>query len=186
MDKSGNHALLKKLVVVAVGMFGFGFALVPFYNKICQVSGINAGDDQVLVKNSQVDASRMVTMQFDANVDAKLPWRFEPVQKSLTLHPGEVVQVLYEVENQTDHDITGQAIPSYGPQVAAQYVKKIECFCFTGQKLKAHEKRKMPVMLVLDPALPKDVNTITLSYTFFEQPAADKTAEGRFSRATNG
>lgn len=173
---SGNAVLLKKLLIVSVGMFGFGFALVPFYQKICEVTGINAGDSQVLAKNTQIDTSRRITLQFDANVDASLPWKFVPVQKSVEIHPGEMVQVLYEVENQTAHDVVGQAIPSYGPQLAAQYVKKIECFCFTGQTLKAHEKRQMPVMLVMDPALPKDVNTVTLSYTFFVKPGAQKAA----------
>jgi cytochrome c oxidase assembly protein subunit 11 len=185
MEKAGNHILLKKLLVVTVAMFGFGYAMVPFYNKICEVTGINSDDAQVLAKNSQVDASRTITLEFDANVDAKLPWKFVPVQKSMTVHPGEMVQVLYEVENQTDQNITGQAIPSYGPQLAGQYVKKIECFCFTGQTLKAHEKRQMPVMLVMDPALPGDVNTVTLSYTFFVMPGADKAAQGG-KAAVNG
>jgi cytochrome c oxidase assembly protein subunit 11 len=173
---SGNSVLLKKLLIVSLGMFGFGFALVPFYQKICEVTGINADDSQVLAKNTQIDTSRRITLQFDANVDARLPWKFVPVQKSVEIHPGEMVQVLYEVENQTGHDVVGQAIPSYGPQLAAQYVKKIECFCFTGQTLKAHEKRQMPVMLVMDPALPSDVNTVTLSYTFFVKPGTEKAA----------
>lgn len=172
--KNDNPVLLKKLWIVALGMFGFGFAMVPFYEKICEVTGINAGDAQILARNSQIDASRKITLELDANVDASLPWKFVPVQKSIEIHPGEMVQVLYEVENQTDGDVTGQAIPSYGPQLAAQYVKKIECFCFTGQTLKAHEKRQMPVMLVMDPALPGDVNTVTLSYTFFVKPGTEK------------
>ena len=174
--KNDNPILLKKLWIVALGMFGFGFAMVPFYQKICEVTGINSGDTQVLAKNTQVDTSRKITLEFDANVDANLPWKFTPVQKSIEMYPGEMVQVLYEVENQTGHDVTGQAIPSYGPQLAAQYVKKIECFCFTGQTLKAHEKRQMPVMIVMDPSLPKEVNTVTLSYTFFVKPGSDKAA----------
>lgn len=173
---SGNAVILKKLLIVTLGMFGFGFAMVPFYEKICEVTGINAGDAQVLARNTQVDTSRKITLEFDANVDARLPWKFTPMQKSVEIHPGEMVQVLYEVENQTGHDVIGQAIPSYGPQLAAQYVKKIECFCFTGQTLKAHEKKQMPVMLVMDPTLPKDVNTITLSYTFFVKPGTEKSA----------
>jgi cytochrome c oxidase assembly protein subunit 11 len=185
MEKTENRVLLRKLWIVAVGMFGFGFLMVPFYNKICEVTGINSGDAQVLAKNTQVDTSRTITLEFDANVDAKLPWKFVPVQSSISLHPGEMVQVLYEVENLTDQDITGQAIPSYGPQLAGQYVKKIECFCFTGQTLKAREKRQMPVMMVMDPALPADVNTVTLSYTFFVMPEADKAAQGS-KPATNG
>lgn len=178
MDKADNRILLKKLVVVTVGMFGFGFAMVPFYYKICEVTGINSGDAQVLARNTQVDTRRTITLEFDANVDAHLPWRFRPLQRSIRLHPGEMVQVLYEVENLSDRDITGQAIPSYGPQLAGRYVKKIECFCFTGQTLKAGEKKQMPVMMVMDPALPNDVHTVTLSYTFFVQPDSDKAAQG--------
>jgi len=186
MEKTGNRVLFRKLWIVALGMFGFGFAMVPFYQKICEVTGINSGDAQVLAKNTQIDASRTVTLELDANVDAKLPWKFTPLQKSVTMHPGEMVQVLYEVENNTGQDITGQAIPSYGPQLAAQYVKKIECFCFTGQTLKAYEKRQMPVMLVMDPALPGDVNTVTLSYTFFVMPGTEKAAQGKRPGAING
>lgn len=167
MAKADNRILLKKLIVVAAGMFGFGFAMVPFYYKICEVTGINSGDAQVLARNTQVDTRRTITLELDANVDAHLPWRFRPLQRSISLHPGEMVQVLYEVENLSDRDITGQAIPSYGPQLAGRYVKKIECFCFTGQTLKAREKKQMPVMMVMDPALPNDVHTVTLSYTFF-------------------
>ncbi len=185
MEKTENRILLRKLWIAALGMFGFGFLMVPFYNKICEVTGINSGDAQVLAKNTQVDTSRTITLEFDANVDANLPWRFTPVQGSISMHPGEMVQVLYEVENLTDRDITGQAIPSYGPQLAAQYVKKIECFCFTGQTLKAGEKRQMPVMMVMDPSLPADVNTITLSYTFFVHPEANKAAHAA-GQGTNG
>lgn len=174
---SGNNpVILKKLWIVALGMFAFGFALVPFYEKICEVTGVNADDAQILAKNTQVDLSRKLTLELDANVDAKLPWRFVPEQRSVQLHPGEMVQVMYEVENLSDRDIVGQAIPSYAPLLTSQFVKKIECFCFTAQTLKAHEKRKMPVMLVLDPALPKEVNTVTLSYTFFVKPGAEKAA----------
>lgn len=178
MEKAENRILLRKLWIITIGMFGFGFLMVPFYNKICEVTGINSGDAQVLAKNTQVDASRTITLELDANVDGTLPWSFSPVQKSVRLHPGEMVQVMYEIENRSDQDITGQAIPSYGPQLAAQYVKKIECFCFTGQTLKAHEKKQMPVMMVMDPALPEDVNTVTLSYTFFAMPGKEKAAQG--------
>lgn len=171
-----NRVLLKKLWVAAAGMFAFGFALVPFYQKICEVTGINAGDAQVLAKNTQVDMSRTVTLELDANVDAGLPWTFAPVQKSVRMHPGEMVQVVYEVENRSAQPVTGQAIPSYGPALAAQHVKKIECFCFTGQTLQPGEKRQMPVMLVMEPTLPADVNTVTLSYTFFVKPGTATSA----------
>ena len=163
----GNAKTLSKLVVVTLGMFGFGFALVPFYYKICEVTGINSGDEQSLVKNTQVDSSRWVTLEFDANTNATLPWQFMPLQRSLKVHPGQLVQVEYEVVNTSKQAIVGQAVPSYGPARAAAFFKKIECFCFTPQTLAAGERRRMPVLFVLDPAMDRDVHTVTLSYTFF-------------------
>lgn len=164
---AGNARTLTKLVVVALGMFGFGFALVPFYYKICEVTGVNSGDEQSLVKNTQVDSSRWVTLEFDANINEALPWRFKPMQRSLKVHPGQLVQVEYEVSNISDRPIVGQAVPSYGPARAAAFFKKIECFCFTPQTLAAGESRRMPVLFVLDPTMDRDVQTVTLSYTFF-------------------
>lgn len=163
-----NNRLLKKLLVVAVSMFGFGYAMVPFYYKICEVTGINSGDEQALAANTQVDSGRWVTLQFDANSNPSIPWHFRPLQNSLRIHPGQLVQAEYEIENMADSKITGQAIPSYGPALAGRYVKKIECFCFSQQSLNGREKKRLPVMLVLDPDIPKDVNTVTLSYTFFK------------------
>ncbi|HWN30500.1 MAG TPA: cytochrome c oxidase assembly protein [Burkholderiales bacterium] len=163
-----NRVMLRKLLIIAVAMFGFGFALVPFYQKICEVTGINniLKADEV-AKNTQVDTSRTITVEFDANTRA-LAWNFQPLQVSVKVHPGELTQVAYEVKNTLPYAVTGQAIPSYGPQYAAEYFKKLQCFCFTQQTLKANEVRQMPVVFVIDPGLPKDVNTITLSYTFFE------------------
>lgn len=164
----GNVTTLTKLIVVTMGMFGFGFALVPFYYKICEVTGINSGDEQTLVKNTQVDTSRWVTLEFDANVNESMPWQFRPTQRLLKVHPGQLVQVEYEVVNNSDQPVVGQAVPSYGPARAAAFFKKIECFCFTPQTLAAGERRRMPVLFVLDPSMDKDVNTVTLSYTFFK------------------
>jgi len=166
---AGNALLLRKLVVVAIAMFGFGFALVPIYKKICETAGIYDIQKADKVLNTQVDTSRTLTIQFDANT-RDLPWTFRPLQKSIQAHPGELVHVVYEVTNTTAMDKMGQAIPSYGPQVAGQYVKKTECFCFTRQELRGNETRQMPVQFVVDPQLPKDVSVITLSYTFFELP----------------
>lgn len=163
-----NRVMLRKLLIIAVAMFGFGFALVPFYQKICEVTGINnILKADVVAKNTQVDTSRTVTVEFDANTRA-LAWNFQPLQVSVKVHPGELTQVAYEVKNTLPYAVTGQAIPSYGPRLAAEYFKKLQCFCFTQQTLKANEVRRMPVVFVIDPGLPKDVNTITLSYTFFE------------------
>ncbi len=165
--RRGNRALLVKLCVIAVGMFGFGFALVPFYDKICAATGIRNIDNADAVANTQVDASRSVRVELDANV-RKLPWTFRPLESVVAVHPGEIKQVEYEIANTTDRPLTGQAIPSYGPAYAAQYFRKLECFCFATQTLAPGERRRMPVVFVVDPAVPKDLGTITLSYTFFE------------------
>ena len=168
-----NRTLLLKLGVIVIGMFGFGYALVPFYEKICEVTGLRniAQADEVV--NTQVDATRDVRIELDSNV-RKLPWRFRALTPVIGVHPGEVTQVMFEIVNTTDRALTGQAIPSYGPQNAAQYFRKLECFCFAKQTLQPGERREMPVVFVIDTALPKDIATITLSYTFFEVEGADK------------
>lgn len=163
-----NRSMLRRLLLATVVMFGFGFLLVPFYEKICEVTGINnLLQANSVPTNTQVDRSRLVTIEFDANIHQDLPWRFRPQQNVLTVHPGELVTVAYEVSNTRDHAVTGQAVPSYGPQLAARYFMKMDCFCFTQQTLQAGESRTMPVAFLIDPELPGDVNTIVLSYTFF-------------------
>ena len=164
--RRSNRKLLFRLCVIAVVMFGFGFLLVPFYDQICKATGLRNIDAADEVANTQVDAGRSVRLELDANLN-KLPWRFRPLTPIVTVHPGELTQVVYEVENTTDRPMTGQAVPSYGPQLAAQYFKKLDCFCFTKQSFEPHETRRMPVVFVVDPKLPRDVTTITLSYTFF-------------------
>ena len=175
--KTENRHLMLRLVIAAVAMFGFGFALVPFYKTICEVTGVNQLLAADLPQNTQVDKNRTVTLEFDANSHG-MPWRFHPLKSSLKVHPGELVRIDYEVENTTDTAITGQAIPSYGPDYTAPYVKKLDCFCFKQQQLAAHEKKVMPVVFVLDPALPKGVETMTLSYTFFEVEGAARADAG--------
>lgn len=181
-----NRVLLKKLGIVAVAMFGFGFALVPFYNKICEVTGINKGDEQTLVKNTQVDTSRIIRVELDANLNQNMPWKFSSTQPIIEVHPGQLVQVEYQAINNSNEPVTGQAIPSYGPALAAQYFKKIECFCFTRQLLKPHETKLMPVMFVIDNDLPNDIKTITLSYTFFNLDPAVKTVAAAREEAQGG
>jgi cytochrome c oxidase assembly protein subunit 11 len=164
-----NRRTLARLLVVAAAMFGFGFALVPFYQRICEALGINyfVKRDAALPANTQVDLTRTVTIELDANAH-NIPWRFRPKVRHVEVHPGQLVQVDYEIANVRSAPVTGQAVPSFGPRLAGQYFKKMECFCFTQQTLGPGEARVMPVVFVVDPALPKDVNTITLSYTFFE------------------
>jgi cytochrome c oxidase assembly protein subunit 11 len=171
-----NLLTMKKLTIVAAAMFGFGFALIPFYQKICEVTGVNNVLKADTVGNTQIDAARLVRIQLDSNLSGKLPWTFRPLQSSVEVHPGELTTVMYEIRNTSDRAVTGQAIPSYGPQLAARYFKKLECFCFTQQTLQPGEARQMPVVFVIEQGLPGDVNTITLSYSFFEIEGTAKKA----------
>ena len=165
---AANRRLRLRLAVVALVMFGFGYALVPFYDAICRALGVNEFVKADLrPANTQVDATRTVTVELDANAHG-LPWSFRPLVRHLTVHPGELATVEYEIANVRSEPVTAQAVPSYGPARAGEYFRKIECFCFTQQTLAAGETRRMPVVFVVDPKLPRDVNTITLSYTFFE------------------
>jgi cytochrome c oxidase assembly protein subunit 11 len=173
-----NRRLLGKLAVIATLMFGFGYALVPMYRSICEALGINvlSLSDQrtatgswttgTAVANSQVDMSRSITVEFDAN--ARGPWDFKPASRYLQVHPGEVTTVMYEFRNRQNRTMAAQAIPSYAPMVAMSHFNKLECFCFKEWSLAPGESKSWPVVFVIDPNLPKDVNTITLSYTFFE------------------
>jgi cytochrome c oxidase assembly protein subunit 11 len=163
-----NRQLVQKLLVAVLLMFGFAFAMVPFYEQICEATGIREVFKRDAVEgNTQIDTTREVSVEFDSNTQ-RLPWTFKPLQRGISVHPGELTQVLYEVTNNRDHAVTGQAVPSFGPQQAALYFRKVECFCFRQQTLGAGEVRKMPVVFLIDPRLPRDVNTVTLSYTFFE------------------
>jgi len=162
-----NRALLLKFTLIAVLMFAFGYLLVPFYEQICKATGLRNIDAPDEIGNTQIDLKRTVRIELDANVN-KLPWEFRPETPIVNVHPGQLMNLLYEVENTSDRPMTGQAVPSYGPALAGEYFKKLECFCFTKQSFGPHEKRRMPVVFVVDPSLPKDVGTITLSYTFFE------------------
>ncbi len=173
-----NAQMFGKLIVIAVMMFGFGYALIPIYKKICELTGINLLTPKDVtveaVGNTQVDKTRTITIEFDANTQG--PWRFRPTVNSLQVHPGEMAQVVYEVVNKQSRSIDAQAIPSYAPQQADAFFKKVECFCFKQQTLAPNEARQMPVVFYIDPALPKDVKTITLSYTFFEIAGLSKKA----------
>ena len=177
--RARNRAIVRRLLVVALGMFGFGYLMVPLYEVFCEVTGIREimRADQPVV-NTQVDASRTVRLELDANL-RNLPWQFHPKEPVVSVHPGELRQVVFEVVNTTSRAVTGQAVPSYAPQLAANYFRKLECFCFTTQTLQPGERREMPVVLVLDPKLPADVNVVTLSYTFFEVAGAAKVVTAR-------
>jgi cytochrome c oxidase assembly protein subunit 11 len=170
-----NRTILRKLLVVAVLMFGFGWALVPLYRKICEVTGINVvtsrnDEAERAARNTQVDTSRTVVIEFDANSQG--PWRFRPLVSHVEVHPGELVRVDYDLVNLEPRAMVGQAIPSYAPMQSASHFQKLECFCFKQQSLAANETRRFPVVFFVDPELPRDVKTITLSYTFFEVAGA--------------
>ena len=168
-QQQANRQMLKRLLIVVPLMFAFGYALVPLYKKICDATGINLVTHKQSNQkplNAQVDLSRTITIEFDANVRG--PFKFRPLLRSMQVYPGALVQMNYEVTNDTAHAVSAQAIPSYAPLQASLYVSKLECFCFKQQILAAHETRQMPVAFVIDPTLPKDVKTITLSYTFFK------------------
>ncbi len=172
-----NRRMITRLGLIVLGMFGFGYALVPLYNQICEVTGLRNILQPDVVTNTQVDLARTVRIEFDSNL-RNLPWTFKPVGPVADVHPGQLHQMVYEVSNNTNRAMTGQAIPSYAPPSAAPYFKKLECFCFEKQTLQAGEVRQMPVVFVLDPAMPDDMKTITLSYTFFEVEGADAKRSG--------
>jgi cytochrome c oxidase assembly protein subunit 11 len=175
-----NVQMLGKLALIATLMFGFGYALVPMYRAICEALGTNVlslSDGQGRVKastNSQIDLSRTITIEFDAN--ARGPWDFKPAQRSVQVHPGEVTTVMYEFRNVQNRTMAAQAIPSYAPNQAMPHFNKLECFCFNEYTLAPGEAKSWPVVFVIDPKLPKDVTTITLSYTFFEVGAKVRAA----------
>ncbi|WP_269532819.1 cytochrome c oxidase assembly protein [Chitinimonas sp. BJYL2] len=172
--QADNRKLLTKLIVIAIGMFAFGYALVPFYEKICQVTGINNLFKADEVTNTQVNTARQITVEFDANLRGDLPWRFKPEQNRLVVHPGQMAQVVYEVTNTSNRVMVGQAVPSYGPAIAGEHFKKLDCFCFKQQTFQPGETRRMPVVFVLDGTMPEQIETITLSYSFFEVEGAVK------------
>jgi cytochrome c oxidase assembly protein subunit 11 len=191
-NASINRQILLKLLIASVMMFGFGYALVPMYKALCEVTGINvitSKNDYGIrayspnkVGNTQVDYSRKVTIEFDSN--SRGPFTFRPVKNFLEVHPGEMTEIVYEVTNNLNRSVDAQAIPSYAPKSAMEFFTKLECFCFQQQTLAPHEMKKMPVMFVIDAGLPADVKTITLSYTFFElgvgqQPAGSTTPKSK-------
>lgn len=160
-----------ELALLTVAMFGFGFAMVPLYNALCEITGLNGRDKGMMVAStafSEPDRSRTVTVQLLTVVNGGREWQFRPETSELKVHPGEFTTVNFVAENMLDQDVVGQAVPAVTPGKAARHVKKTECFCFNQQPFKAREKKIMPVRLMVDRDLPKDVDIVTLSYTFFD------------------
>jgi cytochrome c oxidase assembly protein subunit 11 len=175
MDENGrqqaNQRVVKRLGIAAVLMFGFGFALVPLYDVFCEITGINGKTGRIELETAlsqQVDEDRLVTVEFLATVHSDLPWEFRPMVRRIKVHPGEVTEVNYFASNQTEKLVAGQAVPSLAPGLAAKYFNKTECFCFTRQTLGPGESKEMPLRFVVDPELPDEVRTVSLSYTFYQ------------------
>lgn len=167
MDK-----IVVKMIIVAIFMFGFAFALVPLYNIFCEITGLNGKTSgqvaEDVLATQAVDENRKVTVQFDASVNSELNWEFKPTEFEMIVTPGKLYKTKFYAKNLTDQDITGRATYSVTPRKASLYFNKTECFCFTEQTLKAHEEVIMPVTFIIDTRLAKEVNLMTLSYTFFK------------------
>lgn len=176
---SANRRVAKRLLVAALAMFGFGFALVPLYDVFCDITGINGKTGRLereQALSSKVDEERMVTVEFLASVNGELPWDFKPTTRRIKVHPGAVTEVSYTARNRTAETVVGQAVPSVAPGLAAKYFNKTECFCFTRQTLGPEEEKEMPLRFVVDPELPEEIGTLSLSYTFFQARDEDKPA----------
>jgi len=172
----GSRASLKTVALVALGSFVFAFSLVPIYRVACErVFGIRlergpAGEQRLA--GIRIDPKRLVTVQFDTSVNSRLPWQFSADRFEMKVHPGELASASFHATNRSDRTIVGQAVPSIAPAAASAFFSKTECFCFTQQTLAPGEQRMMPVRFIVDPALPADVTTLTLSYTFFNNEIA--------------
>lgn len=155
---------------MAVAMFGFGFLLVPLYDAFCEVTGLGGKTNRVAAADSGeiADISREVVVEFVTTVNAYAPWQFESKVQRMTVHPGGMNEALFIARNMTDRALVAQAVPSVAPQQAAKYFKKLECFCFTTQEFTGREEKEMPVRFVISPDLPDYIDTVTLSYTFFD------------------
>jgi cytochrome c oxidase assembly protein subunit 11 len=177
--QQANQRVVKRLGIAAVLMFGFGFAMVPLYDVFCDITGINGKTGRIAQEEALsqvVDEDRLVTVEFLATVHSDLPWEFRPMVRKIKVHPGEITEVNYYARNKTDQLVAGQAVPSLAPGLAAKYFNKTECFCFTRQALGPGEGKEMPLRFIVDPALPENIRTVSLSYTFYqtEAVAADK------------
>ena len=167
---TANQKIIRRLLLGVVGMFGFGFAMVPLYNVFCDITGINGKTGgRVAIAATEPDMDRTVTVEFIASVNQSMPWDFRPEVTSMEVHPGKMYRTTFYARNRTDKPMVGQAIPSVTPGIAALHFKKTECFCFTEQQFSAGESRDMPLMFMVDRELPDEIGQLTLSYTFFEK-----------------
>lgn len=159
------------LFLIPFAMFGFGYLMVPIYDVFCDITGLNGKTGKIAaaeVQSLEVDEQRMVKVEFLGTLNQEAPWDFGPVVKSMMVNPGKPYQTSFKATNQTDESLVGQAVPSVAPAKAALYFNKTECFCFNQQVFEANEEKDMPLIFVVDPELPKEISTVTLSYTFFD------------------
>jgi len=175
VNRRANRITAARLSLVAVFMFGFGYAMVPLYDVFCEITGLNGKTGEISDTDAdtlKIDADRLVTVEFDSNVNSELPWEFRPGKRKIQVHPGEVTEVLFYARNLTGRTNAGQAVPSVAPAKGSVYFSKTECFCFSRQVLGPGERKQMPVRFVIDPRLPESIGVLTLSYTFFPAPGA--------------
>jgi cytochrome c oxidase assembly protein subunit 11 len=168
-----NAKLARLLALAVIGMFGFGFAMVPLYSLICDVAGINSAGSSASgrvaledVMYGGIDEDRLVTVEFDITLNAGLPWDVKPEVKRIQVHPGKAYEVIFTAENKTDEAVVTQAVPGITPWQATEHFNKIECFCFSQQTLQPREVKAMPLRFVVNRKLPEKYSTVTLSYTF--------------------
>lgn len=184
-----NRKLVGRLGIAAVAMFGFGFAMVPLYDVFCDITGLNGKTGRIETEaalSQEVDMEREVTVEFVVSVNSDLPWEIKPMVRKIKVHPGAVTEVKYAARNITGNTVIGQAVPSLVPGLASKYFNKTECFCFTQQALAAGEYKEMPVRFVVDPALPKDMNSVALSYTFYRMEDGAPQPDSGLDRITQG
>jgi cytochrome c oxidase assembly protein subunit 11 len=181
--RRSSRRTVTMLGAVVLAMFGFGFALVPLYDVICEVTGLNGRSASLVSESSgefEVDKNRMVTVEFVAVLNQQMDWHFRPEVSSMKVHPGKQYTMNYVAQNRRNSDVVGQAVPSVSPATASRHFNKTECFCFTRQEFTPRESREMPVTFMVDPRLPAGVERVTLAYTFFD---VTNMAEGRKSKS---
>jgi cytochrome c oxidase assembly protein subunit 11 len=183
-ENSANKPLIRRLVMIAIGMFGFGFAMVPIYDILCEVTGLNGKTNSVGVsaENIRINKQRIVTIEFIGITNKNMPWQFKPEKRRIEVHPGEVKLANFYAKNESLNDLIGQAVPSVSPGQAAAYFNKIECFCFNRQPLAGGAETLMPLTFYVDADLPEDIETLTLSYTMYDVTASVDDASSQHSQ----
>jgi cytochrome c oxidase assembly protein subunit 11 len=173
-QNQANNKIVIKLLAIVVGMFGFGFALVPLYDVLCDALGINGKTSKTaaVYESVEIDKSRLITVDFITRTNSGMPWEFKAQTRQVKVHPGQINHVDFYVKNPANVDIIGQAVPSVSPGPAALYMNKTECFCFEQQTLKAGEEMLMPMQFYVDPQLPKDITYFTVQYTLYNVTAS--------------